>query len=119
MSTTKLSDVEIIPSKKKGTYILESTSPHNFDTLDIVNVGGISTTSSKIEGFYTIGVSSERFVISGLGTIGSAIGNTGTTGLVTFFNVSSSLIGSNIVPNDILGIGTERVKVLNVDVKNS
>ena len=46
--------------------------------------------------------------------VGVAIGNTSVTGLVTFFNVSSSLIGSNIVPNDILSIGTEQVKVLNI-----
>ncbi len=118
-STSKVSDIKLIPSKKKGTYIVESTSPHNFNALDIVNISGISTTSSKIEGFYTIGVSSERFAISGLGTTGVAVGSTSVTGLVTFFNVSSSLVGSNIVPNDILGIGTERVKVLNVDFKNS
>ena len=73
----------------------------------------------KIEGSYTIGVSSERFALVGLGTTGVAIGNTSITGLVTFFNVSPNVIGSNIVPNDILGIGTERVKVLNVDVNNS
>ena len=118
-SITKLSNVELIPSKKKGTYVVESTSPHNFNALDIVDVNGISTTSSKIEGFYTIGVSSERFALVGLGTTGVAVGNTSITGLVTFFNVSSNLTGSNIVPNDILGIGTERVKVLNIDTKNS
>ena len=33
--------------------------------------------------------------------------------------MNSSLIESNIVPNDILGIGTEQVKVLNVDKSNS
>ena len=118
-STNKLSDVELIPSTKRGTYIIESESPHNFQSLDIVNITGISTTSSKIEGSYSIGVSSERFTIVGLGTTGVAVGNTSITGVVTFFNVSSSLIASNIVPNDILGIGTERVKVLNVDRDNS
>ena len=118
-SITEISNVELIPSTKKGTYSVESTTPHNFASLDIVNITGISTTSSKIEGTYTIGVSSERFSIVGMGTTGVAVGNTNITGLVTFFNVSSSLIGSNIVPNDILGIGTERVKVLNVDTNNS
>ena len=117
--TNKLSNVELIPSNKKGTYIIESASPHNYQSLDIVNVTGVSTTSSKIEGSYSIGVSSERFSIVGLGTTGVAVGNTSITGVVTFFNVSSSLIASNIVPNDILGIGTERVKVLNVDRTNS
>tara|TARA_Y100000592_G_scaffold67453_1_gene104793 strand:- start:1473 stop:14264 length:12792 start_codon:yes stop_codon:yes gene_type:complete len=116
---SEISNVEFIPSTKKGSYLVEATSPHNFENLDIVNVSGVSTTSSKIEGFYTVGVSSERFAIVGLGTIGVAVGDTSITGLVTFFNVSSSLIDSNIVPNDILGIGTEQVKVLNVDKENS
>ncbi len=116
---TKVSGVEIFPSLKKGTYFVESTNPHNLRLLDIVNVGGISTTSSKIEGKYSIGVSSESFSLVGVGTTGTAIGSTSVTGIVTFFNVSSNLIASNIAPNDILGIGTERVKVLNIDKKNS
>ena len=116
---TKLSGVEIFPSPKKGTYFVESTNPHNLKLLDIVGVSGISTNSSKIEGKYFIGVSSESFSLVGVGTTGVAIGSTSVTGIVTFFNVSSNLIGSNIVPNDILGIGTERVKVLNIDRKNS
>ena len=111
--------VTFIPSNKKGIYFVESESPHGLLPSDIINVSGISTTSSKIGGSYSIGVTSERFSIAGLGTIGVAIGNTSVTGLVTFFNVSSSLIGSNIVPNDILGIGTEQVKVLNIDRTNS
>ena len=118
-TTTELSNVELIPSSKKGSYVVQSDSPHNLKSLDIVTISGISTTSSKIEGSYSIGVSSERFKIVGLGTTGVAVGNTNITGLVTFFNVSSSLIESNIVPNDILGIGTEKVKVLNVDRTNS
>ena len=118
-STSQISNVEFIPSNKKGTYIVQSASPHGLQPLDIVNISGVSTTSSKIEGSYAIGVSSERFRIVGFGTTGVAVGNTNITGLVTFFNVNSSLIESNIVPNDILGIGTERVKVLNVDRTNS
>ena len=114
-----LNDVTFIPSTKRGTYSVETASPHGLQSLDIVNISGLSTTSSKIGGSYTIGVTSERFRIVGLGTTGVAVGNTNITGLVTFFSVSSSLIGSNIVPNDILGIGTEQVKVLNVDKPNS
>ena len=118
-SETVFNDVTFIPSTKRGTYSVETASPHSLQSLDIVNISGLSTTSSKIGGSYTIGVTSERFRIVGLGTTGVAVGNTNITGLVTFFNVSSSLIGSNIVPNDILGIGTEQVKVLNVDKPNS
>jgi hypothetical protein len=35
---TNLSGVEIFPSSKKGTYSVESTSPHNLRLLDIVSV---------------------------------------------------------------------------------
>ena len=118
-SERSVDDVKFIPSTKKGTYFVEAASPHGLQSLDIVNISGLSTTSSKLEGSYTIGVTSERFSIVGLGTTGVAVGNTNVTGLVTFFNVSSSLIGSNLVPNDILGIGTEKVKILNVDYSNS
>jgi len=118
-SITKLSGVDIFPSSKKGTYFVQSTSPHNLKPLDIVSVGAVSTTTSKIEGKYSIGVLNESFSLTGIGTIGVAIGSTSVTGIVTFFNISSNLIGSNIVPNDILGIGTERVKVLNIDKNNS
>ena len=64
-SITEISNVELIPSNKKGTYTIQSASPHGLQALDIVNISGISTTSSKIEGSYTIGVSSERFRIVG------------------------------------------------------
>ena len=118
-SESVIENATFIPSIKKGIYSVEAASPHNLQQLDIVNISGLSTTSSKIEGFYSAGVSSERFSIVGLGTIGVSVGNTNITGLVTFFNVSSSLIQSNIVPNDILNIGAEQVKVLNVDKSNS
>tara|TARA_R100000027_G_scaffold16248_1_gene11619 strand:+ start:1229 stop:14104 length:12876 start_codon:yes stop_codon:yes gene_type:complete len=111
-------DVDIFPSKKKGTYTLESSSPHNFNPLDIINVGAISTTSSKIEGSYKVGVTSESFSLVGVGTTGVALGAPAVTGIVTFLYVSD-MLGSNVVPNDILGIGSERVRVLNVDRSNS
>ena len=40
--------------------------------------------SSKIEGKYSIGVSSESFSLVGLGTTGVAIGSSSVTGIVTF-----------------------------------
>ena len=118
-STIELQNVEIIPSTRKGSYVVESTNPSNIVGLDIITVSGVSTTSSKIEGDYVVGVSSEKFALVGLGTTGVAVGNTSVTGLVTFFNVDANLVNSSIVPNDVLGIGTEKVKVLNIDVKNS
>ena len=117
---TKIENVKFLPSKKKGVYDVESSTPHNFVNLDIVSISGLSTTSSKIEGSYTIGVTSESFRTVGTGTTGVAIGETSVTGIVTFFEVrGGDLNNTSIVPNDILRIGSEEVKVLNVDKLNS
>ena len=78
-------------------------------------MSGLSTTSSQIGGVYNIGVTTNRFVVTGIGTNDSTgIATDGVTGLVTYFNVSGTLSYPNIDSNDILGIGTEEVKVLNV-----
>tara|TARA_B100000700_G_scaffold126444_2_gene141578 strand:- start:8009 stop:22378 length:14370 start_codon:yes stop_codon:yes gene_type:complete len=110
-----ISNVEIYPGNIKGEYILRSQNPHNFKNVDIVNVSGLSTTSSKIGGVYNIGVATNRFTVTGIGTDDSTgIAATATTGFVTFFNVTGDLSYPAIEPNDILKIGAERVKVLNV-----
>ena len=114
-----LNSAEIFPSDKKGFYTIENSSPHSLQTFDIISITGVSTTSSKIEGGYTVGVNSERFRLVGLGTTSVALGTTSVTGIITFFNVAGKLSNSNIVPNDVLAIGSEKVKVLNVDKENS
>ena len=83
--------------------------------MDIINVTGLSTTSSKIEGTYNVGITSNRLVVTGLGTTAVAIGTDGATGIVTHFTVQGDLKFPAIRPNDILGIGTETVKVLNIE----
>ena len=118
--TVKLTNAELIPSDIKNQYFIEKDTPHSFNNLDFINITGVSTISTNIEGSYQIGVSSETFKLVGIGTTNNiAVGSTSVTGLVTFFSVSGSLSATKIVPNDILGIGTERVKVLNIDTVNS
>ena len=51
-----VSNVSFLPSKEKGFYKVESSSPHSLENLDVVTISGMSTTSSGIEGSYTIGV---------------------------------------------------------------
>ena len=117
---TIISNSSFLPINEKGHYSVESDTPHSFNDLDIVTISGMSTTSSQIEGSYTIEVKNESFRLVGTGTTGVSIGSSTVTGIVTFFNVrGGDLNSSSIVPNDILGIGTEQVKVLNVDKLNS
>ena len=83
VATSSISGVEVYPSEKNGTYLFVSDNPHNYKNLDGIVVSGLSTTSSKIEGFYNVGVRSDRFVVTGVGTTSSGIGTDGVTGLVT------------------------------------
>ena len=119
VATSSIRGVEILPSSAKGDYILFANDPHNFKKFNRVLITGLSTTSSKIGGSYPVGVSSNRLTLVGVGTTSTGIGTVGSTGIVTYFKVTGDLNYPAIRENDILGIGTERVKVLNVDVLNS
>lgn len=110
-STTSIANVEFLPSNflDRGIFIGFSTSPHNLSDLDLINISGINTFGSGLNGTYTVGVRSDTF------TLVSAANSASTTGIVTYFEVSGSLKYPYIRENDILGIGTENVKVLNVE----
>ena len=119
VATSSITGVEILPSSAKGDYILFADNPHNFKKFNRVLITGLSTTSSKIGGSYPVGVSSNRLTLVGVGTSSSGVGTVGATGIVTYFKVTGDLNFPQIRENDILGIGTEQVRVLNVDVLNS
>ena len=116
IATSSISSVEIYP-KSSGIYEVVCDNPHEFQNLDIIRITGLSTNASGIEGTYSVGISSNILRLAGVGTTAVAIGTEGVTGLVTHFSVTGDII--NTKTNDILGIGTEKVKVLNVDFNNS
>jgi hypothetical protein len=113
VATTSISNVEFYPSTSQGNFLVFSENPHNFTNKDLIVVSGLNTTSSLIEGSYRIGVTTNTIALT------SGIGSTATTGIVTYFSVAGNLNYPNIRENDILGIGTEQIKVLNVDTKSS
>ena len=117
VASSEIQNVEIYPSKQKGLYTIYSSAPHNLKSLDIVSVSGISTTATGIEGSYSVGISSNKLYIAGIGTTSVAIGTAGNTGLVTYFSVSGNIFDTR--ENDILTVGTEKIKVLNVDYLSS
>ena len=118
-ATSSITGVEVYPGTAQGEYLLVADNPHNLTNKDIITVSGLSTTSSQIEGSYISGITTSRFVVTGVGTDSTGIGTDGVTGLVTHINVLGNLTYPNIDSNDILGIGTERVKVLNVEKNRS
>ena len=114
VAQSTITGVELYPNNTQGSYIAFSTDPHNFKNKNVVVISGLSTTSSQIGGNYNIGVTTSKFVVTGVGTTSSGISTVGVTGIVTYFNVSGELTYPSIRPNDTLGIGTEKVQVLNV-----
>ena len=111
-----ITGVELYSGEENGQYIAFSTNPHNFKNKDNIIISGLSTTSSEIGGYYNVGVVTSKLIVTGVGTTSSGIATVGVTGFVTHFNVSGDLNSIyQIRSNDILGIGTEKVKVLNVE----
>jgi len=119
VATSSITNVEIYPSDNKGNYNVVCANPHDFKNGDFVLISGLSTTSSKIGGVYSAGVGTNTLAVAGVGTLSSGIGTVGATGIVTYFKVSGNLGISKIRENDILSIGTEKVKVLNVEPEYS
>tara|TARA_B100001109_G_scaffold254874_1_gene255811 strand:- start:12835 stop:25032 length:12198 start_codon:yes stop_codon:yes gene_type:complete len=115
VASSIITELEIIPFDASGKYVAISTSPHNFVNTDVVSLSGFNTSISSLQGGFSIGVRTESLSLTG------GVSTTGVTGIVTYFKVAGSL-GVDLLSigeNDILGIGTEKVKVLTVDEKNS
>ena len=115
VASSTVSEIEIIPFDSTGKYVAISTFPHGFVNKNLVSLAGFNTSVNSLQGGFNIGVRTETLYLT------PGVGTAGVTGLVTYFGVSGTLDNDllSIRENDILGIGTEKVKVLNVDVPNS
>ena len=109
VTSNEVLGVEFAASNAIGRYVGFSTSPHNLKNLDIVSLGGFSTSLFNQSDFYNIGVGSDTFVLR------DNIGNVSSTGIVTFFSVFGSLTYPYIRENDVFQVNSEKIKVLNVD----
>tara|TARA_B100001094_G_scaffold63763_1_gene59721 strand:- start:2514 stop:14540 length:12027 start_codon:yes stop_codon:yes gene_type:complete len=109
IATTLTPNVEFIKYFGLQQFIGFSSQPHNYQDQELVNVSGLSNYYKGFDGPYNVGVRSETFVtILGIGTASA-------TGIATYLYVGGALKFPFIRPNDILGIGTEKVKVLNIE----
>ena len=109
----KVEDVVFSYNNRTGDVIGLSSQPQGLLVGDIINVSGLSTdTLRRLDGQHRIGFSTSRYLLNvGLGT-------TGATGIVTSIDITGDLSARNINANDVLGISTERMLVLNVDNVN-
>ena len=116
VATSTVTSMEIFP-RQKGQYILYANKPHGWSNNDLVTISGLSTTSSGIGGVYKAGITSNTYKLIGFGTQPTGIGTDGVTGIITYFNINGDY--TTIDPNDILRIGTEKIKVLQVEPENN
>ena len=119
VATSSITNVEIYPTGK-NKYTLYTTNPHNYNNLDVLSITGLSTSTTGLEGAYVAGVTTTTYVFAGVGTTGGGgIGTAGASGIVTHFNIAGRDLGfDQIRENDIVGIGTEEVRVIEV-LKNA
>lgn len=114
VATSSIFNTEFYPLNGNGDFLIFSDNPHSYNNGDIISVSGVNTTNSLISGSYVAGITTGGRYILNVG-----VGSTSVTGFVTYFSVSGNLSYPSLTENDILGIGTEQVRVLNVDQTNS
>ncbi len=113
VASTSIFNVEFYPNSSQREFLMFAENPHGLQNIELITVAGFNTSSSLLEGSFIAGISTNTIALT------SGIGSTSVTGIVTYFSVAGSLKYPNIRENDVLEIGTERVKVLNVDTKSS
>ncbi len=107
IANTTFSNVEFVPETNTRRYVGYTTIPHNLYTREFAIISGLSTNGIVNNTTQRVGIITERFKLF------EQVAGISTTGIVTFFNIDGQV--DTIKENDILGIGTEKVKVLNVD----
>jgi len=116
VATSSITELEIAPIDSSGRFVAVSPSPHNFNNSNLVTISGINTSVNSIDGSFNIGISTAFF------NLATGVGATSATGIITYFSISGGIIDRgdlSVRDNDILLLGSEKVKVLNVDVLNS
>jgi hypothetical protein len=110
---TEFSNVEFILGEYTGQFVGYTTNPHNFYHNETTYISGLSTSGIQNNSLIRIGVTTDTFKLD------NAVNASSSTGIVTYFNLDGYVRHPFLRSNDILGIGTECVKVLNVDSESS
>jgi hypothetical protein len=113
VANTLFENVEFIPDQNTSRFVGYTTSPHNLYQNEYLVISGLNTNGLNNDYIQPVGIKTEQFKLLG------DVAGVSTTGIVTFFNIMGNLDPSFIKENDVLGIGTEKIKVLNVDEDSS
>ena len=109
VATTYIENVEFLPLGNDGTFLGIAQDPHLLNNLDIVSIAGLSTDRNDLKRDFQITVQDRQL------TLVAPISSIADTGMVTHFSFSNIPSYPFILENDILELGDEQVKVLNID----
>ena len=109
IATSSVSNIEFIPFQSRQQFIGMSSAPHGFKNDDVLTFNSTSKYFDQFDGKYRVGVTTNTFVLT------DNISDSTVTGINTFIPVSGPTQYPTLVINDILEIGSERVKVLNIE----
>jgi hypothetical protein len=112
-NSSVIDNVEIVPYNNNGTFIGFATEPHNLSVSDLIRIQNLSNLNTQFDGIYKVGITTNQL------TLTQNIPDSSITGIVTYINVIGTLTIPDLSVNDVLGIGTEKVKVLEVDTPSS
>jgi len=107
IATSSFNNVKFYPYDRE--FIGFTSIPHNYSNNDLITFTG--SYDYKKSGNITVNNNSL--------TLTTGVGSDQYTGIVTYFNVSGNLNYPNIKENDIYQIGSEEVKILNIDTLSS
>ena len=105
-TVVKIENIVFTYNNQNGKVTGLSSQPHDLVVGDVVTISGLSTDSlRRLDGRHQIGFNTSFLILN------TGIGTTGATGSVTNISVTGDLSRNAIAPNDVLGIGTERLLV--------
>ena len=111
IANSEFSNVEFI-LKSNGLFVGYTTVPHNFYVTDLISISGLNTSGLVNNSVRACGVATDTFKLF------AGVGTAAATGIVTYFSLDPN-VKVDVISNDVLGIGTEKVKVLNIDSLSS
>ena len=110
-TSIEIENVELYPNSNRTKFVAFSTTPHNLHQNDIISIDTLNRESLDFQSTFKVNIEDPKELL-----LTKNVGNSNSTGIVTYFNVVGDL---NIRENDILTINSEKVKVLNLDTKSS
>ena len=110
----QIQNVNLYPNQSRTNFIGFSTTPHELQSGDQVTIDSLNRESLDFQSTFEVDVKPSNELILAVG-----VGSTSITGVATYFNVIGDLKYPSIRENDILTIGSEKIKVLNVEETSS